>query len=527
MRRMDEGVEVVEQTDDGTPSACSGPPCGRGAICPRLTARQELWIILILALAVRLVGFTRPYISEHWIKQLQVAPIALNFHHHGYNILWPETDYSADKPGYIEIEFQLVTWLTAILYNLFGVHEWVGRLVTVTFSMIGMGLLFALMRREIGQRAATFGLLFYAFAPSSVYFSRVLMSEPAMLCFSIALVYLFFRYLETEKWNHWVGALVCGMLAFLVKLPAVHLALPLGYLAYRKYGWAMFKQWQLWAFAVLSVVPAAAYYMHAHRNIGPEYFSVGVGFGGQMWFSPHHFLNPQSYSLMLNRLLKEHLTAVGLVLLPLGVCYEWGRGQRRLFHWWLAGVLVYFVVVSGGNLRQNYYQLPLIPAAAGLIGLAWAAVSVMKAFKPGGGTALVAGFAILCVWGAQPFYEEYKAIPRSAQVLDKLDPAKHAVIVMPPGFGIGYYLKRPTWVGREDMGKPPQWVKNKADMPGPEYIEDRIVRGAKYALFFRAQGQEDRPDIRQYLESHFTKAYDDPEFEVFDLGARVGERVRQ
>ena len=37
----------------------------------------------------------------------------------------------------------------------------------------------------LGAAPAIYGLVFYAFVPSSWYFSRVLMSEPLMLFFSI------------------------------------------------------------------------------------------------------------------------------------------------------------------------------------------------------------------------------------------------------------------------------------------------------------------------------------------------------
>jgi len=498
-----------------------------GVICSRLTRRQELAVLFALALAVRLVGLTRPYISAHWIKQLQIAPIALHFYEDGYNILWPETDYSADRPGYIEIEFQLVTWLTAVLYRVFGVHEWVGRLVAIAFSMVGMVLLYLLARRHLGVRAGTYALLFYAFAPSSVYFSRVLMSEPAMLCFSIALVYLFSRYIEGPRAGYWLGALAAAALAFLVKLPTLHLAIPLMYLAHRRYRWGMFARPELWAFALLAPLPAALYYWHAHHNIGPEYFSVGVGFGGQMWFSPDHFLHPAGYSLMLNRLLKDHLTAVGAVMLVLGLLYRRrGRFRLTLFHWWFLAVALYMVVVSGGNLRQNYYQLPLLPAAAGLIGLGWATLSRAARLRPAI-TALVAVFLVLAVWGAQPFYEEYTPILKAAAALDRLDPGKHPVIVMPPGYGCLHYFHRPGWVGREAMGKPPEWVSSPADVPGPEYIEDRIRRGARWAVYFSAPANEDNPGVRRYLRRSFVAAQRGPDFTIFDLSRRREETPQQ
>ncbi len=507
--------------------SASSNPRGGGVILSFMTRRQEVWLIILLALAVRLVAINAPYTSVHWIKQLQIAPIAQNFYEHGYNILWPETDYSADRPGYIEIEFQLVTFLTALLYPVFGMHEWVGRAVTIAFSLGSMILLYALLRRYLGDRPATFGLLFFAFAPSNWYFSRVLMSEPLMIFFSVALVYYFSLWLgvpddrvSPNSGRYFALAVLCGALAFLVKLPTLMLLVPLLFIAHQRYGWGLFKQPLLYLFVLLTVLPAVAYYYHARANIGAHYFTVGVGFGGGMWASLGDFVRPGGYSLMLNRLLKDHLTAVGLVLLPLGfLAYDRGRFRWNLFHLWLGAVLLYFVAVSGGNLRQTYYQLPLLIPAAGLIGLGWDRISRMPGIS-GWAAAVLAGlFLILAAWGVQPFYEQREPIIEAAAQLNAIDPPKRRVIIFPPGYGCLYYFQRPGWVGREGFGKAPSQVAPE-DVPGPEYIADRISRGARWAVYFDATGPGARPDLQRYLAQNYQLAVAGPSYVIYDLAER-------
>ncbi len=488
-----------------------------GIIVPGLSRRQEIWLIILVAVAVRFIDFTAPYTSVHWIKQLQLAPIAQNFYHHGYNIWWPETDYSADQPNYIEIEFQLVTWLAALLYSIFGIHEWAGRLVAIAFSLGAMVLMYRLLRLHLGERPAAFGLLFFAFAPSHWYFGRVLMSESAMIFFSVALVYCFSLWLNNERPVYFIAALASAMLCFLVKLPTLYLTIPLLLLAYRKYGGGLFRQPSLYIFAVLSVVPAALYYHHAYVDIGSQYFTVGVGFGGGMWFSVGDFLRPGNYSLILNRLLKDHLTAVGLVLLPLGlVATNNGRFRWNLFHVWLGAVLLYFIMVSGGNLRQTYYQIPMILPAAGLIGVGWDRLSRMPGISRAGALVLVVIFLVLAAWGVQPFFERYKPILAAAQRLDQIDPAQQPVIIFPPGYGCLYYFNRPGWVGREGFGKSPGAV-SPADVPGPEYITNRIDRGARWAVYFDTTGPGARPDLKQHIEDNYATAFRDEGYTIFRL----------
>jgi 4-amino-4-deoxy-L-arabinose transferase-like glycosyltransferase len=480
--------------------------------------RHAVVLIVLLATLVRFWHFSAPYTSQHWIKQLQIAPIAKNFYLHGYNILWPQTDYSADKPAYIEIEFQLVTFLTALLYNVFGIHEWVGRLVTIGFSVGSMILLYRLMLAELGPRPAILGLLFFAFAPSNWYFSRCLMSEPAMIFFSIATLYTFRAWLETQKTSLLALTIVVGALCFLVKLPAVLLFCPLLFLAYRRFGWGLFRRPALYLCAFLSLAPAVAYYLFARYAIGEHYFTVGVGFGGGMWFSVHDFLRPGNYSLMLQRLSKDHLTAVGLTLLPLGAfaAPEEGRPRWNLFHAWLVGVLVYLVVVSGGNIRQNYYQLPLIPAAAGLIGLVWHRLAQAEAFRRCAVPVLASAFLILATWGVQPMFKEYRPIRQAAAELKALDPSGLPVIILPPGYGCLYYFDRPGWCARESLGRPLSTVRPD-DIPGPLYIESRRGRGAHWAVYFDVQAQEARPDLKAYLSANYAAPIVNKDYIIYDL----------
>lgn len=474
-------------------------------------------MIILLATAARLIDFTAPYTSQHWIKQLQIAPIARNFALQSPNILWPETDYSADRPSYIEIEFQLVTWLTALLYRAVGIHEWVGRLVTVSFSIGAVLLLYQLVLMHLGRPAATYALVFFSFVPSNWYFSRVLMSEPLMLFFSIGLIYAFCKYLAGPSWSRFVWTGLCGALCFLVKLPTLMLVIPLYYLAHLRYGVRTLKQGRLWLLAAIAVAPALAYYWHAHNNIGSQYFTVGVGLGGGMWLSVEDFLKPANYSLMAMRFVRQHLTAVGVVLLPLGILARRG-GKLRLnvFHVWLAATALYLVLVSGGNLRQNYYQLPMIPPAAALIGLGWQQLVQSRRFDPAIRPALLMVFFILCGWGVQPMFEQFTPILQASRSLAQTDPTGKPVIMFPAGYGCLYYFDRPGWVGREGFGKPPGTVAPE-DVPSPEYIDARIKRGAAWAVYIKPDDHTAQPVVHKYLRDTFRSVTEDVGYHIFDL----------
>ena len=45
--------------------------------------------------------------------------------------MYPQTNYDGPPPNYVELELQIVPFLAATLYKIFGVHEIFGRLITL------------------------------------------------------------------------------------------------------------------------------------------------------------------------------------------------------------------------------------------------------------------------------------------------------------------------------------------------------------------------------------------------------------
>jgi hypothetical protein len=182
-------------------------------------------------------------------------------------------------------------------------------------------------------------------------------------------------------------------------------------------------------------------------------------------------------------------------------------------------VLFYFILVSGGNLRQTYYQLPLLLPAAAFIGLAWDRLVRGGVLTRWSNRLLVALFLVLCGWGVQPFFVAYTPILRASALLDQIDPSRQQrVIIFPPGYGCLYYFHRPGWVGREAMDRP---VAQSApeDIPGPLYVTNRISRGARWAVYFTSTGPGARNDLETYLRTTYRRAAvgEADSYELFDL----------
>ncbi|MBV9027836.1 MAG: glycosyltransferase family 39 protein, partial [Candidatus Eremiobacteraeota bacterium] len=134
--------------------------------------------ILLLGLALRLQGITDPILDHPGWRQGDTAAIARNFALTQFNIMYPQAMYNGPPPNYVELELQIVPYLAAALYKLFGVHEIVGRLFSVAFSL-GTVVTVAYFGRWLFRSGAAglFAAFVFAVLPGSVYYGRTFMPD--------------------------------------------------------------------------------------------------------------------------------------------------------------------------------------------------------------------------------------------------------------------------------------------------------------------------------------------------------------
>src|SRR5262245_55719834 len=127
----------------------------------RLMPGGELVLLVALilgAVLIRLINIAQPFI-DHWSwRQSDNAMIADNFYRHGFNFFYPQMSYTGNTPGYVGSEFPLITFIAALLYIPFGVHEWIGRLLSVLFFVASVPFLYLLVKKVSNQRSAFFAV---------------------------------------------------------------------------------------------------------------------------------------------------------------------------------------------------------------------------------------------------------------------------------------------------------------------------------------------------------------------------------
>jgi hypothetical protein len=440
--------------------------------------------LVLVGVSLRLVRITGPFV-EHWAwREADVAMIAENFYRHGFNLLYPQINWAGDAPGYVGTEFPLVPFLAAIGYLIFGVHEWIGRAVSVGFFAASVPVFYLLVRKVFGRESAAFAASIYVLVPLGIFSSRCFMSDMPSLSLSIMAVYLFSEWLDrTDRWLL-IGATTAMTLGILVKLPAIIIGLPLLYMAWQRYRRGLIRQKSIWIFAAGTLIPPAMWYGHAYL--------VSV------WHPPYHFfgsggtgiLAPSRYAAIARYALVDGLTPLVTAAMLLGLLLPSRGPFRWVFHWWLVATCA-FVLFAGPGQRHPWYQLPLVAIAPALAGRACEWAWQRSARRPS--VRMAAGGALAIFLGAtaylahayvRPLYTPW-AIPlfSAGRELDRIAGPDALVVVADYGVPTGlYYARRHGWHFPQGAVS----TEEKYPFNGPDAVaelERRRQQGASYVAF--------------------------------------------
>jgi len=329
---------------------------------PAHSSRAWLLVILLIAAAYRLPGLDVPIIGEHAWRQADTASMARNFYRNGYDLLRPQVDWSGDTTGEVESEFPLYPYLVALLYGFFGPDEAWARGLSVLFSLLTVVYLYALARSHTDERTALWASAFFAILPLTAHFGRAVMPEPLMLFASVAGLHHFSEWTRSDRPLHFAASMAFVSLAALLKLPALYLGLPIGYLAWLRFGVSMVRRPSLWFYGAVVLGSVTLWYAHAHQLYEETGLTFGIwGYGTDKWGNWGLVFGGDYWErIVLERMARDHLTWFGFVVFTVGLFMKRKSPGERIFDVWMIALLVYLVLVGVGNYAHNYYQLPLL-----------------------------------------------------------------------------------------------------------------------------------------------------------------------
>lgn len=422
--------------------------------------------MLALGLILRLKGIHNPLLDHPGWRQGDEAAIARNFATLQYNIFYPQTNYNGAPPNYVELELQIVPFLAATAYKIVGVHEIVGRLITIAFSLGTIAIL-ALFGRWLFASAAAgiLAALFYAIMPGSIYYGRTFTPDATMVFFMTAALYAMARLLlDEERWRP--RPLLCCTallaLALLAKPVAIVAVVPvLVLMLEHAYSGRTFR---LLPAATIVVVPLLILYVydkavaaHAewHWTSGILALHVLPALRASLQSGAAFFAKLAQFRAILGVLAHTMTGPTVAALAILGFMLPPGVARSRSLLWaWLAGGLAYVYVVVTVE-RVDYYMFLLLPlaalTAAGFAARLTAAISQSALGPPLKYAAAALGLLAVAATVLQnreivkPYYAYSKLVYRNAVALNKTLAPNALVVMGHYDPSILYYIGRYGW----------------------------------------------------------------------------------
>ena len=486
---------------------------------------KALIVVFLIALAFRLWGVTNPLLDFHSWRQTLTATIAMNFFSGDMNIFKPVSNLA--KP-YYAYEFHFYTFIVALLYKAFGLHDIFGRLIAIGFSLGSMWMLYLLVKKYFGQTTAAIAIAFYAVLPMSVYYGRTFMPEAAMLFFTIALIYSFSLWLETDRWLHFFSATLCAALVFLIKLPTLYLGAPLLFLVWMKHRKAILFQPKLYLFAFLSLLPALLWYGYCAKLQSEAYG------GSNLWLDLitnwDRLTTLRWYKLIFwTRLAEKMFAFTAFPFLILGFIAKVEKPEDRVFHVWFLSVCAYFFIAAELNFIHEYYQVPIIPVGCVFVGKFLA--DFWEKNPTLGWKLNYKVWLVLLMITFIPFHSIYKLNKRLrysddyltiGEKIKEFTDANDLLVAQDKylatsGKGQGspqlfYFSARKGWIHGVNY------------ILSPDKLKEYISEGADFYIITRQNLEKANPELYSYLNQQHHLEFKDQQMALFRLNPPSGER---
>lgn len=339
-------------------------------------------------------------------KQTHTAMVARNLHRDRATFTRPRVD-DVGQPGYFIKELPVLAAGAATAYDLSGAvdERWLRLLATAAW-LLALPAFAGLVRGALGLRAALVAGLWMVASPMATTYVPSAMTDPLAVAASIGTL------ASVVAWQRAPGlvrAMLCALLVTAAALLKPHAVFWLGPAAV----WLVFRGGSraptvpraavaaLAAFTAVGIAAATAWYLHAasvHQAYPVPGATVADG-----WTDASLLHRPALYTEIGRQATMMVFTPLGLALALLGLV----RGPRldpveRAFLLWGAGVLVQCLVFAprmfdGLSRGTEYYQLPLVPTAAVLIGRGLEVLSAWPARGRRGNVIMAAALVLLLV----------------------------------------------------------------------------------------------------------------------------------
>ncbi len=341
-------------------------------------SHPPLWFIfaiflLVLGSFLRLLDITDPPLDFQPSRQLRNSLVARDIY---YSLLPSATAEQRELAASFarsvgKYEPPVIETIVALTYFITGGENFVAARIWETLFWILAGIaLFDLARRATSPYAALIALAYYLVLPFSVQASRSFQPDPLMTSAFVIGIYFLYRWSESfsllplgeglgmrAAWKWAILAAIFLSLATFVKIVIAFFigaaAIALVLFTLKKDFW---KSKQVWAMALIMVLPALVFYILLNQGRSTEYFFAWTLALIKLITSTSFYAQWLGFLGSLFGLTVIFLSISGAVLAP-------PRFRWLLISLWI-GYLLYGLTLPFQMYTHSYYHIQLIPIIA-------------------------------------------------------------------------------------------------------------------------------------------------------------------
>jgi len=380
--------------------------------------------ILTLGLLLRLYKFNSPVADWHSFRQVDTLSVTKNYLNQGLDLLRPtyhdlsSTQSGRDNPqGYRMVEFPVYNLISIVTQKITNLDvDLASKTTSITLSITSALIIFL----WIYSLTHTFGpailsMSVFLLLPFNIYFNRTTLPENTAVFFMILSLYLF-------KINPIIAGISLGLSA-LIKPFTLILASPIILFIFVKsksinriyiaktiffiiFSIVTLYLWRKWINNFPEGIPASGWLLNfSDKPIFPQWYrGYNLDFLNSLLF-----IRPYWWRwLILERITILILGGLGVIPLFLGLIYK--KNNINIINTLgFCGIFLYFIIVPGGNIQHDYYQILIIPFIAITVGC-----GLFYIYKFTFDTKLMSVLSIIFILSLSLFFSAEKILPNYA-----------------------------------------------------------------------------------------------------------------
>lgn len=311
--------------------------------------RVLLWVVLAISLAVRLYGVGSPLTDGGQERQTQVATIARNLYRENPNVLYPRMDFV--PRFYAMLEFPLQAAIMATLYHVFGIHDAVGRLVTIAFSLGSIVFMYLVARRFLSEDRAVLAAAVYALTPMSIYFGRAVFPEALLLFFSLGALHFTLEWTRRVRRADYFASVAFAAAAFIVKAPpGIVMVLPIAAAWWTRWKRDVFRRVDFYLYFVIAAVPITLWALWSnHIGSGDPGWNAYQISAIRRWGIPDAWFTKEFYTWTSRSVFLAALTPAVAIMAAIGLIEVKQHRLGAVVYAWVLAMVVFILLTPGGQ----------------------------------------------------------------------------------------------------------------------------------------------------------------------------------